>query len=54
MADLRALLAELDFDDVQTLLQTGNLVFRSNARTGADLECLLEAEAEKRLDLRTT
>ncbi len=54
MSDLRGFLAELGFDDVRSLLQSGNLVFRGNARTGAGLERLLEVQAEKRLDLRTT
>lgn len=54
MPDLRSLLGKLGFDDVRTLLQTGNLVFQGNARTGAALERLLEAEAEKRLGLRTS
>ena len=53
MADLRDLLARLGFADAQSLLQSGNLVFRSRSRTGAAVERLLEAEAEKRLDLRT-
>ena len=34
------------------LLQSGNLVFRCDARTGVDLESMLEMEAEKRLGLR--
>ncbi len=53
MSDLRSFLAELGFDNVQSLLQTGNLVFRGNARTTGAVERLLEMEAEKRLDLRT-
>jgi uncharacterized protein (DUF1697 family) len=53
MADLRALLTELGFEDSRTLLQTGNLVFKSEALAGAALEAMLEAEAEKRLGLRT-
>jgi uncharacterized protein (DUF1697 family) len=53
MADLRALATELGFTDVTTLLQSGNLVFRSNGKTPAALERLLEAETEKRLGLRT-
>ncbi|HXQ81689.1 MAG TPA: DUF1697 domain-containing protein [Opitutaceae bacterium] len=52
MADLRALLAKLGLEDARSLLQSGNLVFRSGARPGA-LERLLEAEAERRLGLRT-
>src|SRR5260370_6920508 len=53
MAELRDLLTELGFVGVRSLLQTGNLVFRSNARRGIDLERLLEEEAAKRLDLQT-
>jgi uncharacterized protein (DUF1697 family) len=51
MSDLRDLLAKLGFADARTLLQSGNLVFRSDARTGAALERLLEAEAKKRLGI---
>jgi uncharacterized protein (DUF1697 family) len=53
MSSLRHLLTELGFGDARSLLQSGNLVFRSTARTGADLERLLEAEAAKRLNLHT-
>jgi uncharacterized protein (DUF1697 family) len=53
MSDLLDMLTELGFLGARSLLQTGNLVFRSNARTDGDLERLLEAEAEKHLDLRT-
>ena len=53
MADLRDLLTQLGFMDARSLLQSGNLIFRSDARVGVNLELLLEAEAEKRLDLRT-
>lgn len=53
MADLRHLLTQLGLLEPQSLLQSGNLVFRSGPGTGADLERLLEAEAEKRLRLRT-
>lgn len=48
MADLRDLLANLAFQDVRTLLNSGNAVFRSNRTTRADLERLLEAEFAKR------
>lgn len=54
MADLRALLARLGFADGQSLLQSGNLVFRSEGKTGGQLERLLEAETAKRLGLETT
>jgi uncharacterized protein (DUF1697 family) len=53
MADLRDFLRQLGLTEVRSLLQSGNLVFRSAARTGAHLERLLEAEAGKRLDLQT-
>lgn len=53
MADLRGLLTDLGFAATRSLLQSGNLVFRSRGRTGAQLERLLEAEAGKRLALHT-
>src|SRR5271156_1559321 len=51
MSDLRDLATGLGFNDARSLLQSGNLVFRSVGRLGADLERLLEAEAEKRLGI---
>jgi uncharacterized protein (DUF1697 family) len=53
MSGLCAQIAELGFDDVRSYLQTGNLVFRGGARTGARLERLLETQARTRLDLDT-
>ncbi len=53
MATLRDLATALGLMNVRSLLQSGNLVFRSDARSGAGLEGLLEAEAARRLDLRT-
>ena len=53
MADLRELVTELGFVDARSLLQSGNLVFRGDGRTGAQLERALEAEAERRLALQT-
>ena len=53
MADLRDLLTQLGLADARSLLQSGNLVFGANGRTAAQLERLLEAEAEKRLGLQT-
>ena len=53
MAHLRALLEQLGLEDARSLLQSGNLVFRDDKRTSAELERLLESEAEKRLDLGT-
>lgn len=51
MADLRALLERLGLSDVKSLLQSGNLVFRNDRRTSAELERAFEAEAKKRLAL---
>ena len=51
MTDLRNFLTQLGFGDVRSLLQSGNLVFDSIARTGAELERFLEAEALKRFAL---
>jgi uncharacterized protein (DUF1697 family) len=53
MAKLRNLLTELGFEQPRSLLQSGNLVFKSKERTGIDLEDLLEKEAAQRLDLHT-
>ena len=53
MSDLRALVEDLGFADVRSYLQTGNLVFRGSARTGAGLEHLLETQASTRLGLDT-
>ena len=52
MSDLRGFLAKLGLAEPRTLLQSGNVVFGSDARAG-ELERLLETEAEKRLGLRT-
>jgi len=54
MSDLRRFVADLGFDDVRALVQSGNLVFRGGGPAGVGLERLLEVEAEERLDLRTT
>jgi uncharacterized protein (DUF1697 family) len=53
MADLQHAVAGLGFQDVRTVLQSGNVVFRGVARPTAALERALEAQAAKRLDLRT-
>ncbi len=53
MADLRELLTQLGLADPRSLLQSGNLVFRADATTGAQLEHLLEVGIEKRLGLQT-
>ncbi|HZK81155.1 MAG TPA: DUF1697 domain-containing protein, partial [Humisphaera sp.] len=53
MADLRNLLTRLKFDNVQSLLQSGNLVFKSHNRICDKIERLLESEARKQLKLAT-
>lgn len=53
MSDLRDLVTRLGFGNVQSLLQSGNLVFESDARSAAQLEPVLEREAKRRLGLET-
>ena len=53
MSDLKTLFTKLGLEDVQSLLRTGNLVFRGGARSGAQLEKLLETETKTRLGLET-
>lgn len=53
MAELKAMFDALEFANVRTILQTGNVVFSGSKRTGGSLEAFLEAETEKRLKLRT-
>ena len=52
MADLRALLGELGYDDARTLLQSGNVVLTASSG-GAALERRLEHELASRLGLDT-
>lgn len=53
MADLRGLLDGLGCTDVQSVLQSGNLVFRAPKKTAATLERAFEAAAEEQLGLHT-
>jgi uncharacterized protein (DUF1697 family) len=53
MSALRDYAAALGLAEPRTLLQSGNLIFRSTGRKPAELEKLLEREAEKRLGLAT-
>jgi uncharacterized protein (DUF1697 family) len=53
MADLRAALEKEGFQDVGTLLQSGNVVFRVDGRGGPELERRLEQTLEKSLGVRT-
>jgi uncharacterized protein (DUF1697 family) len=51
MADLRAMLTQLGLTEVQTLLQSGNVVFQSRERSTEKLERLLESALAARLKL---
>ena len=51
MSDLRELLGDLGFDGATSLLQSGNLVFKSPRLTGDSLERLLEKETAQRLNV---
>jgi uncharacterized protein (DUF1697 family) len=49
MADLRAFFAAIGFDDPKTLLQSGNVVFKSRIRAAGEIERVLEARAVRHL-----
>ena len=51
MTDLRNFITQVGLQDARSLLQSGNLIFTSNVRTGAELERFLESEAADRLSL---
>jgi uncharacterized protein (DUF1697 family) len=53
MTDLRELLHTLGLKDAQTLLQSGNAVFRSRLTSAVDLERRLERGAVQHLKLQT-
>ncbi len=53
MSELRELLTDLGMRNVQTLLQSGNVVFRSEVRTTSEVERLIETAAAQRLRLVT-
>jgi uncharacterized protein (DUF1697 family) len=53
MESLRTLLSRMGFDEVRTLLQSGNIVFRSEARVDGDLEGRLEERIATDLGVRT-
>lgn len=52
MADLRALLSKLGFADVQTILQSGNVILGAPSKSTSALEAQLEAAVEKALKRR--
>ena len=53
MAELRAMAQAMGFTDVQTLLQSGNLVFRAPPGKAGALEGLIQAELARRFGLTT-
>ena len=53
MADLKKLIASLGFEDPQTLLQSGNVVFRCKGRTCEQIERQIETTLQKKLGLQS-
>jgi len=53
MADLRAMLERMGFTEPRTLLQSGNIVFRSRLSSAAGIEQNLESETKQRLSVNT-
>jgi uncharacterized protein (DUF1697 family) len=53
MADLKAVLVGLGFDDAQTLLNSGNIVFSGGNKTTTALEQTLERAIAKQLGVET-
>ena len=51
MADLKAHLAKKGYRDVQTLLQSGNVILSAATKSAAALESQLEAEIERKFKL---
>ncbi len=49
MADLRALIEELGYGDVRTLLNSGNVVFRASAKTAGNAAARIEASLAAKL-----
>jgi len=52
MTDLRTLLSKMGFEDVQTLLQSGNVVFTGPKKSPAALERELEEALEKGMKVK--
>jgi uncharacterized protein (DUF1697 family) len=53
MGDLRQFLTTVGMRDAQTLLQSGNVVFKSTVSSATKLEQLLEDDSEKHLGVKT-
>ncbi len=52
MSDLRELLAGLGYDDVKTLLQSGNAVFSSSSGAAAEHATKISAAIDRKLDMK--
>ena len=53
MSDLVELLKRPGFDDARSLLNSGNLIFRTTRKSPVQLERLLDSEVQKRLGVET-
>jgi uncharacterized protein (DUF1697 family) len=53
MSDLKAMCGRIDLQDAQTLVVSGNLVFKSAIKSAAKLEQILEAASTKHLGVTT-
>ena len=53
MADLKKLVSSLGLEDPQTLLQSGNVVFRCKGRTCEQIERQIESALQKKLGLQS-
>src|SRR5262249_50075033 len=53
MSALRELMTELGMQDARTLLQSGNVIFRSDIRSPAKVEKVHEDGIERRFGLKT-
>jgi uncharacterized protein (DUF1697 family) len=49
MADLRGMLSDMGFENVRTLLQSGNFVIEAKSRNGGDVRKGIQAEARTKL-----
>jgi uncharacterized protein (DUF1697 family) len=54
MAELQSLFVKVGFDECKTLLNSGNVVFKGDGRSGPELEALLETATKKRFSLVST
>jgi uncharacterized protein (DUF1697 family) len=53
MSDLRQLLTTIGMEDARSLLQSGNVLFRSSSKSTAQLERTLERSVKERLGVET-